>query len=319
MTLTSLVADCLNKDPKEYLPTLNEYQKLPKTKLKYTIDHKLRRYSRAAISLIELEETGAEEIVSYTERYKIHEVVIKYLEDQLHGDVCGDKKVKLEKILEQEYQSFARVFAEQQNHLEAAICYYRGKDFGNSCDSYGKGGQWASAISLAQSVGLENYDDLLRKLVKYSEERKVSLPLLQSKDIIRKTGVNIILVFLFKDYDSAGQILEYHLKDNVEAFRSYTKGRNWDHASRLASTTTVQAEFKRELESAASSLQDSCISLREEISKYRSRLRIVKELKEKAALAAEGNFGEGDNFSDTESVSTTASVRSSGASSAYTG
>ncbi|CAG7729237.1 unnamed protein product [Allacma fusca] len=283
LNLTSLVADCLNKDPKEYLPILNEYQTLSSTKLKFAIDQKLKRYDKAVISLLQLPETSTEEVIKYVERYKVHQVAINYLTTKdLGNEDCR-------KLLDEVYCSYGAVFEELRKFPEAAICYSRGNNLQKCFDCHAKSGNWNAGVRCVKSMNSNDSDDMLQKLVRHLEDSK--------------------------DYESAGEILENHLRNEPEAFRAFVKARNWDRAGRLAEANKLKEEYCKELKSVGGTLQDTCSALQAEIYKYVLRLQAVKALKEQQVIDGVDN----DHFSDTESISTTTSIRSGMSSSMNSG
>ncbi len=84
LELALLVAQQSQKDPKEYLPFLQNLQREPLLRRKYLIDNHLGRYSKALKHLCEL---GAfDEVKTYTIRHVLYPEALdfyRYQEDQL--------------------------------------------------------------------------------------------------------------------------------------------------------------------------------------------------------------------------------------------
>lgn len=70
LSLASLIADCLGKDPKEYLPLLDNFKALPDEKRKFSIDDRLKKFAKAIKSLIRDESVQRDEVLKYMEKHR---------------------------------------------------------------------------------------------------------------------------------------------------------------------------------------------------------------------------------------------------------
>ncbi len=73
-----MVAEKSQKDPKEYLPFLNDLKKLEENYMKYKIDFYLKRYRKALHSIVKCGETHHEEVVKLTDDHKLYSEALKY-------------------------------------------------------------------------------------------------------------------------------------------------------------------------------------------------------------------------------------------------
>ncbi len=73
-----MVAEKSQKDPKEYLPFLNDLKKLDEDYMKYKIDLYLKRYKKALQSIVKCGEAHREEVVKLTDDHKLYSEALKY-------------------------------------------------------------------------------------------------------------------------------------------------------------------------------------------------------------------------------------------------
>ncbi len=73
-----MVAEKSQKDPKEYLPFLNEIRKLEENYRKYRIDVYLKRYRKALASLVKCDHTHHEELIKLVNQQKLYSEALGY-------------------------------------------------------------------------------------------------------------------------------------------------------------------------------------------------------------------------------------------------
>ena len=71
LKLALLVAKKSQKDPREYLPYLQDLQKMDLRRRCYCIDNDLRRYDKALVHLLQLD--CFEEVTSYVQKHELYE------------------------------------------------------------------------------------------------------------------------------------------------------------------------------------------------------------------------------------------------------
>lgn len=175
LTLTSIVSDCLNKDPKEYLPILNDLQALKPERRYFSIDNTLRRYSKAVRSLILDTAVEHDEIVKYVEKHKVFaealEIVSEAMATTANSRDQDDVLVLLRKI----QVSFAHHLEINGKYKEASILYCRGGNAIKAIDCSMKTDSWESAITIAHEEQLtsEELNEVYKKLMNVLESREV--------------------------------------------------------------------------------------------------------------------------------------------------
>jgi elongator complex protein 1 len=118
-----MVAEKSQKDPKEYLPFLNELKKLEENYRKYKIDVYLKRYKKALKSIVKCDETFNSEIINLVDTQKLYSEALKYYKpnDEL-------------------YKSISKLFADHLNtkkyYDEAGIILTRAQFYQEALDSF---------------------------------------------------------------------------------------------------------------------------------------------------------------------------------------
>ncbi len=81
-SIVLMVAEKSQKDPKEYLPFLNELRKLEENYRKYKIDMYLKRYKKALASVAKLDETHHEELLKLVNEQKLFSEALNYFKPE---------------------------------------------------------------------------------------------------------------------------------------------------------------------------------------------------------------------------------------------
>ena len=84
LPLALLIAQQSQKDPKEYLPFLQDLQRQPKIRMQYSIDDHLGRFRKALVHLCELD--AFEEVKGYLFRHSLYDEALdfyRYRNDKL--------------------------------------------------------------------------------------------------------------------------------------------------------------------------------------------------------------------------------------------
>lgn len=188
MSLASLVADCLGKDPKEYIPVLDGFQSMLELKRRFKIDDKLRRYAKAVINLVRDQRVQHDEIIKYMERHRLFTDVIKFLTRKLKFDEGGvvERSGEDTGLLLREAQcSYAQYLEERGKLLEASIFFRDSENMDKAIECSKKSGNWEFALELAyeSAKSEDEIKEIFQDAVLQLEDKKVCFYILQCKII----------------------------------------------------------------------------------------------------------------------------------------
>lgn len=194
--LTMFIASKSQKDPKEYIPFLNDFRNLDENYMKYSIDLHLKRY-----------ESALEHIAKEPNRF--NEAV-----NLIHNHNLYAKALKLFEKESKEYKEVARIYGEfllkQQYYYEAGIMFRRSGDLKEALNAYRLATSWRDVIILSIQM-------------KLSEAEKNMI----YHDLVKRLETD-------KQYKEAAYILMNYLGDTTEAIISLCNGRQWKDALRIA-------------------------------------------------------------------------------------
>ena len=195
LELTLLVAQQSQKDPREYLPFLQNLQQMLPLRRQFSIDDILRRHVKALKSLLDLD--AFDEVKSYVVKHNLYQQALehyRYRDDKL--------------------QDIMRIYAEHleqtRRFREAGIAYESLKDHGSACEAFRQAHLWRESLSNASFVPFE-------------PSRLQSLARDLSDDMVET-----------KDFHSAALINQDYLSDLPTAAKLFCKGYHFPNAVRLA-------------------------------------------------------------------------------------
>ena len=143
LNLTLLVAQNAQRDPREYMPFLQNLQSLSELRRRYAIDHHLKNHSKALVSLHALHEH--EELRLYTIKHSLYtQAESLYRHDPEH----------LNPIL----HLHAEDLTHKSQHSAAAIIYESLNDYQSAYPLYALGHQWRESLSCATLSNLSSSD-----------------------------------------------------------------------------------------------------------------------------------------------------------------
>ncbi|KAL0974256.1 hypothetical protein UPYG_G00217790 [Umbra pygmaea] len=249
--LVLMVAEKSQKDPKEYLPFLNMLKTLEPSYQRYTIDKHLKRYRKA---LRHLSKCGEEH---FTE-------ALNLVKDQrLYGEALG-----LYPANSSQYKAlscaYAEYLVEQQQAEQAGLLLWRCGETARALQAFVGSASWRSALCVAEQIPLP--PDQLALLARDLAEKLVEL----------------------RRYTEAAILLEQYAKDCEEAISALIAGAVWEEALRLVylynRQDIIETNLKPALLEAFSSQTAFLETQRTMFIRHKTRLAVVRELKEKARL-----------------------------------
>ncbi|XP_030327209.1 elongator complex protein 1 isoform X3 [Strigops habroptila] len=279
--LVVMVAEKSQKDPKEYLPFLNTLRKMETNYQRYTIDRHLKRYTKA---LGHLSKCGPEHFSEF----------LNLVKDQ--NQYC--EALKLYPPSTQEYKDISDAYGEylvqKQLYEEAALIFARAGIFAKALDAFQDSGSWQQALCMATRLG-------------YTKDKLSSLARSMAGKLVEQ-----------RKHTEAAILLEQYTEDYEEALLLLLEGALWEEALRLihkyGRLDILETNFRPAILEAQKSQLIFLDSQKAVFLRHKSRLQVVRELKEKACESLQDyempNCPELDLFSETSSVVTASDMNS---------
>ncbi|NXD05323.1 ELP1 protein, partial [Certhia familiaris] len=279
--LVVMVAEKSQKDPKEYLPFLNSLRKMETNYQRYTIDRHLKRYTKA---LGHLSKCGPEHFSEFLNLVK---------DQNLYSEA-----LRLYPSSTQEYKDISDAYGEyliqKQLYEQAALIFARAGILEKALDAFQSSGSWQQALCMASQLG-------------YTKDKLSSLARSMAGKLVEQ-----------RKYAEAAVLLEQYAQDCEEAVLLLLEGALWDEALRLIHKYGRLDILETNLKPAILEAQKSQLifldSQKTAFLRHKSRLQVVRELKEKACESLQdyevSNCPELELFSETSSVVTASETNS---------
>lgn len=276
LPLTLLIAQQSTKDPKEYLPFLRNLQSLDPLRRKFEIDTYLKRYSKALISLSQIE--GEDAFLELQDYVIDHNLYTQALE------IFKYNQPKQDKILELQ----AEYFYKQAEYQKSGLIYEMLGQYTSALDSYKLGTCWEQALSIIDRNPDGTFD--AEKILQVADE------------LADKT-------YDAHDYKASATIQLHYLSNPVEACKSLCKGFFFNDAIMIASRYTTgpnaKSTYKEILESTLEpGLMEGFNQISELLadcnSQINSQLARLRELREKKLQDPFAFFGGNTNAQESE-------------------
>ncbi|KAI8144910.1 IKI3 family-domain-containing protein [Fennellomyces sp. T-0311] len=270
-SLVLMVAQQAQKDPREYLPFLQELQKLEKFYQRFRIDDHLKRYASALKNLSRAGDERFEELVDYMRKHALYLVALEE-----YANKPEQKKVILE--------VYGDYLVESNKHDEAGIVYQLCNQTIKALNAYRSAGAWREVFSLA-------------KQLQYTAEDLQGL----AYDVIEH----------LKDknrYQEAAVVAVDYGKDIEEAVDCLLKGNHWQEAARVSRThersDLIETHIDPGLYEGYTQIEEDIDSLLGQFNKQKNRLKELRETKPdpEANLPHDETLDNIDMFSDTTSM-----------------
>ncbi|ESP00729.1 hypothetical protein LOTGIDRAFT_112482, partial [Lottia gigantea] len=271
--LVLMVAEKSQKDPKEYIPFLNELRRLEDNYRKYSIDKHLRRFNKALQHISHCGPNHFNECLKLIEDQKLY----------VEGLKCYP-------ISSSEYKNIAtnngNYLLEKNRQDEAGVMFIKAEEWELALEAFITCKNWCQVFCMTALLG-------------YTADREA--------EIGRKLAVQLKES---RQHREAAVIFEQYVKDIEEAIVTLIEGEQWDEALRLMyrykRQDFVETNLKPALEEKIANELESLENLKSDYIKYKTRLGVVRNTKENERLAVleggVGNMGDSDLFSDTSSA-----------------
>uniref|UniRef100_A0A182SZU3 Uncharacterized protein n=1 Tax=Anopheles maculatus TaxID=74869 RepID=A0A182SZU3_9DIPT len=283
--LVLFVATKSQKDPKEYLPFLNELKRMDENYRKYRIDCHLKRYDRALahIARYDSEEERFQEALELIGTHQLYTVGIRCYK------ACSNQDYYRRVCLL--YGDFLR---KGSKHADASLMYERAGDVQQAISSARHALDWCRVVRLS-SVYAVPAEPILRSLV----------------PALLEAG----------EYDAAATIAYDQLKDARLAVDCLVKDHRYERALLLANDPTLQDKVRSSLGEYLTTLDETLCTEKEQFLRQKERLATVRtERTEKQSSSAaaddhgdvDGDCGDCDLFSDSSTIASSRYTGTSG-------
>ncbi|GFO49807.1 elongator complex protein 1, partial [Plakobranchus ocellatus] len=279
--LVMMVAQKSQKDPKEYIPFLNQLRRLEENYRYYSIDKHLKKYSKALEHISKCGDEHFEECISLVSEHKLY-----------------GQALLLYKPQSPQFKHLATIYGNylltKNRHDEAGIQFVRAEEWMMALEAFRRAYDWQQVFCMAHRL-------------EYSSSQLFDLATKVSGDLKGR-----------QKYKDAATVLIEYAEDYEEAVVALVEGCHWREALRqvyrFKRTDLIDTHVLPAIQESWEHFTDMLASQRELFVRHKARLQVVRAQKEKAAAelldgTAEYNDAEADLFSDTTSV-TGASVTS---------
>ncbi|KAF9189964.1 hypothetical protein BGZ51_008686 [Haplosporangium sp. Z 767] len=276
--LVLMVAQWSQKDPREYLPFLNELRTLEKYYQRFRIDDHLKKYQSALQNLSQAGEKYFEDCVRYIKQHNLFKYALT---------VFGSNPVKHKAVL----QIYGDSLSVNGDHEQAGVAYTMAGEKEKALESYREAGFWREAVVLAQQLKYE--PSAMAYLARELAER----------------------LKLDKRYNEAGVVLAEYAKDSDGAVTALLEGRLWNEAIRTAylynRLDLMATHVTPGIADGHHDLMESIRDMQEQFDKQIKRLQEVRDLKiEKALAEAAEDMTPDDALDNVDMMSDTTSMAS---------
>lgn len=272
--LVTLVASKSTKDPKEYLPFLNELRRLEPNYQKYTIDKYLKRY-KSALSHISQCPDHFDECLELIQTHRMYSEALQLF------NKCGDLYCKVA-------EAYADYLIAEHKFHEAGIMYERSKKLEKALDAYQKSLDWQEASVILSQLN-------------YSES--------QEADFWRSMVTDLVSN---RRYMDAACVLKDFLNDAEETVSVLTQGHHWCEAVRVSYLSKrldlLETHVKPGILKHKDDIVQQLNNASESFISYKARLAAVREekiKKKESFIDADDEVNahpENELFSDTSSI-----------------
>lgn len=145
--LVLLVAYKSQKDPKEYVPMLDELNEMEENYKRFTINKHLKRFERAVESLVMCGTSRHNELKTFVKYHSLYREALSLFspKDPIFNEISDD---------------FGLYLKLKKQFIEAGIVYERANSIDKAIDCYKEALEWELAISLANSWPEKQFKDL---------------------------------------------------------------------------------------------------------------------------------------------------------------
>ncbi|KAG1673801.1 Elongator complex protein 1 [Nymphon striatum] len=278
--IVMMVAEKSQKDPKEYLPFLNNLQNMELNYRCFKIDSHLKRHDKALCHLSKCEGQFVE-FLAYMKNYDLFVTALKYFPKDSNEHLTISSQ-------------YAHSLKDKKLHADAAVWFSKAKLHEEAICCFLDANKWQIALGYAYKAGYKN-----EQILKLCNQIVTNL----------KNSHN---------YLEAATLLEHYLKDIEECLIVLITGQEWEEALAIVNKYNrfdlIETNLTPCITDSATVTVNIMKHLRESFDNNNRRLKIVREeKKKKAELAEDPDFDDtnADLYSDISSVRSELSFSSS--------
>lgn len=150
--LVLLVANKSQKDPKEYIPMLNELNAMDENYKKFSINKYLKRFDKAVKYLVECGTDKYEELKAFVKYHSLYKEALALFDEN-------------EDIYKEIADDFGLYLKLKKDFVEAGVVYERSKSYIKAVDCYKEALEWELALSVAQYLTDEQQEEISRYFI----------------------------------------------------------------------------------------------------------------------------------------------------------
>ncbi|XP_038221974.1 putative elongator complex protein 1 [Zerene cesonia] len=157
--LVLLVANRSQKDPKEYMPMLNDLNAMDENYKRFTINKNLKRYLKAVECLIKCGPSKHDELKTFVKYHSLYRDALKMLtpKDYIYKQICDD---------------FGLFLKLKKQFLEAGIMFERADNIDKAVECYKESLEWELAIKLIQHLPRDEFKEICYDFVAALKQEK---------------------------------------------------------------------------------------------------------------------------------------------------
>lgn len=269
--LVMLIASKSQRDPKEYIPFLNDLKKLDSNYQKFAIDKYLKRYEKALKNLLQCDGETINECINFIKTHQLHRLALKMIPQNtdMYKNVCS---------------SYGEELFKSQSFEESGIMFTNAGLYSNAIDAFKKSGNWQEALNCARELKLE--------------ENELS-------ELYIDLAIDLIEL---KQYDKAAIIYLDYIKDVEECVKTLTNGKYFGEAYRICylhnQSYLISKHIVKAILEHGNLIKDQISNFHETFDKQLQRLKIVRKIKmEENQIKPECDL-DSDLFSETSTILT---------------
>lgn len=272
--LVLFVAQKSQKDPKEYLPFLNELKKLDQHYARYKIDCHLKRFDKAIENIANLkEDEKLEECLELIKKHSLFDIGMREFQGKNH------------EFYERICSLYGDDFRMKGKLLEASLMYERARNYQQAISSARNALDWQRCVGLSRKSGMNQKEirESLRnlKLVGVLQESGRFQEAVDLLRIIEPENSQVVIEALLKGKFFSKAVVEANLAGDLDLIETF---------------------IKPELESQLKFLQNSIEDDEKQFQQQKQRLQAIRAEKVRKQQAIEDGLEEDDGFSDTTSL-----------------
>jgi len=252
--LVLMIAQQSQKDPREYIPFLQNLQKLENNYQHFKINDYLERYEKALECLSISGEQYFNDCLNYIKKHFLYNEAMKIFKNE-------ESKYLKVLIIYAEYLSSHELFN------QAGLAYWMAKEYDKAIEYYQKTGSWREIFTIATSQNYDNkkMEEIANNLIEQFQEEKL--------------------------YEDAAHIYIEYLNEPKQAVIYFLKSGKWLEAVRLYFKHNLQSELESQIISMLISGQSRLITTIKEYmelyTKQASRLVEIRIEKQKKLESGE--------------------------------